>query len=299
MKNKTIQFLENHSDLKSALKELGLSGQQIKKHLSTAQKNLSVKSWQKYEVAASLLNNNRISPTYHAPSASDKVRIIKEDENFLAIEKPHRVHSYPLTYTETDNALSFLRAEGRGSIFLNYEEFVDRNLLFRLDYETAGVLLFAKKRVDLKLLRQEEGHQKIYAAIVEGEFSLKGHFENFYQSIGKKGEKVECHDDERENARLGTLEILGSEYDSENNQSLVFIKLISGVRHQLRSFLKAKEFPILGDELYGGKQAHNLCLHACYYQVENFSAYSKPLFLRDFLDLDSRFQMLCDQFGIG
>ena len=165
MKNKSIQFLKDYANFKSALLELGLSGQQIKKHLSSSQKNISIKNWEKYEVATSLLSHNQINPSYFAPNASHQISIIKENENYLAIEKPHRVHSFPLSYVETDNALSFIRQEGLGALFSAYTEFLDRNLLFRLDYETAGVLLFAKNHRDLKKLRREMGHKKKFTLL--------------------------------------------------------------------------------------------------------------------------------------
>jgi 23S rRNA-/tRNA-specific pseudouridylate synthase len=299
MKNSTIQFLKDYPDLKTALRDLGISGQKIKKCLTTAQKNLRIKAGQKYDVPVEILATNNISPNYQAEKASHEIKIIKEDEFFLAVEKPHRVHSYPLVYGETDNTLSFLRECGRGDLFHSFEEYADRNLVFRLDYETAGVLLFSKQQIDLKSLRQSTSSQKIYALLVDGEFGGHGNFKNYYRSVGKKGEKVECFIEELENARVGSLEIFKTTYDEKENKSLVLVRLISGVRHQLRSFFEFQNSPIVGDELYGGSSCENLCLHACFYQVENFKAFSRPLFLRNFLDLDSRFQVLCDEIGIS
>ena len=40
-------------------------------------------------------------------------KVICESECFFALSKPCKVHSLPLRYSEKDNLISFLRAEGK------------------------------------------------------------------------------------------------------------------------------------------------------------------------------------------
>ena len=70
------------------------------------------------------------------------------------------------------------------------------------------------------------------------------------------------------------------------------IELITGVRHQIRSQLEGLGFPILGDDLYGGRVYSRLMLHAYKYEFSfhdngdyTIEAPTPDLF-DDFLDLD-------------
>lgn len=296
MKTSKVCFTQTFSSLKMALQDFGLSGQFIKKHLNSSQRNLKIESLRPLQLSPEILNHNMINPEYVGP----EIKVLNENDEFLAIEKPHRVHAYPLNYFEQDNVLSFLRSTGKGKMLRAFEEYADRNLLFRLDYETAGVLLFYKASGDLSLLRQLKENQKIYTIAIKGNFTGRGHFKNYYSASGPKGEKVTCYSNEVPNSRMGELEVLHIDYVPEYDLSLVMVSLKTGVRHQIRSFFKSLGHPILGDGLYGGAEHPCLCLHATYYKVGQFHAFSKPLFFNgDFLNLYSRFKVLCDQIGIG
>lgn len=296
MKTNCLCFTRAYPDFKSALLDLGFSGQLIKRYLNNSQRNLPIKAGQVYQVPVDLLQRNRINPEYSGPS----IKILKESDDFLALEKPHRIHSYPLAYSEKDNTLSFLRSMGKGGMLHAFREFADRNLLFRLDYETAGVLLFYKGSEELKQLRSAGDTKKIYTLLVKGHYETLGSFQNFYSSHGSKGERVRCLDQATPKSRMGELSVLSSVYDSDLDVSLVLVQLHTGVRHQIRSFFSSLGFPILGDPLYGGEAHEKLCLHATYYHIKDFAAYSPPLFLDgDFLNLNSRFEVLRDQFGIS
>lgn len=295
--NNKIQFLESYPNLKNALTELGLSGQTIKKYLSSKARQGAVELDRYYSLPSDLLNIGMIHPLYHGP----EVKIIAEDDQFIALDKPEKTHCYPLVYTDQNNLLSFLRVNGYAKTLKHFDRFLDRNLLYRLDYETSGVVLFAKERnLDrLDELRKEELKIKLYTVVVTGEFRSLGEHTSYFKGSGEKGSVVKCVKTHVEGSQEGRLKVIESFYDQDKNQSLIIVSLISGRRHQIRSQFKELGFPILGDEIYGGDDYDRLCLHSTMYSVENQNYVSMPLFLkRDFLDLYSRFEMSCDKFGI-
>lgn len=296
--NNKIQFLETHSNLKNALTDLGISGQAIKKHLSSKARQGEVELNRFYSLPSDLLNIGMINPLYNGP----QVRIIEEDENFIAVDKPEKTHCYPLVYTDQNNLLSFLRLNGYAKTIKHFDCFLDRNLLYRLDYETSGVVLFAKEKNLERLdeLRKEELKTKLYTLVVSGEFNHLGEHISYFKGSGDKGSVVKCFSTQLEGAQEGRLEVLESFYDEALNRSLVIVSLISGRRHQIRSQFKELGFPILGDEGYGGDEYDRLCLHSTMYLIENKTYKSMPLFLkRDFLNLYSRFEMSRNKFGIS
>jgi 23S rRNA pseudouridine1911/1915/1917 synthase len=296
-------FLETYSTLEAAIiNGLGISKQQIKKYQIKKKKlNSPVKPHQTVSLPIDLVNHLKINPQYIGP----EVEVLYEDENFLVLNKPFRVHMHPLRYSDKNNLLSFLRScnSGRQLLQVNNNAY-DRGLLYRLDYETSGIVYYAKKEVVYHYMREhfhEIMQEKSYLAIVSGNFHQQGEHCHFLKSSGPKGSKMNCFDNPMDEAFEAIMQVQLLAYNLEQDCSLLKVSLKSGHRHQIRSQLAHLGYPIVGDDLYGGIAERRLYLHAFqyYFSFELLSAL-KPVekkiydvkclgakLFNDFFDLNS------------
>lgn len=253
-------WLGDNLPLKDILIELGHTRQSLKKS-EVAKKSLERIISTKAEVSlpASLLNRGDIypkfSPHHHRP------QIIEERVGILALSKPSGIHCHPLHYGESDNLLSFLREEGYFNYLKVNQENMDRGLLYRLDYETSGLILLAKDEKIVKAARSGElFKKKVYKVLVEGEYDGP---KELTHSLSTSGKKV------REDAKgkEAHLKILNCEYMMGENVSLLEVELEEGLRHQIRVQFSLTGFPILGDTLYGGIPHYTFGLHCYRYET--------------------------------
>jgi 23S rRNA-/tRNA-specific pseudouridylate synthase len=171
----------------------------------------------------------------------------------------------------------------------------DRGLLFRLDYETSGVMVLAKNERFLKSMRENFDtamKRKFYWAIVEGEFDKEGRWTHYFKPTGHKGTKQKVSEFETADTHVGTLSVL--KISSNQGKSLLLVNLKTGLRHQIRAQLSYLGFPILGDELYGGKQAERLFLHALRYEFTDTVEDTNAELFNVFFDLNGTLQMSHD-----
>ncbi len=166
------------------------------------------------------------------------VRILYQDEQVVAVDKPAFIDSY-----EIEEAI-----EGA-------------QLLHRLDRETSGVLLlardeaFAKKAIEA--FRQRKVHKE-YVAWVEGVVVEPMEIDLPIHTI-KKGKAISRIDKKRGKPALTRVwpdEVQGK-------KSKVRIEIETGRTHQIRVHLAHAGHPIVGDELYGSPtRAKRPLLHA-------------------------------------
>lgn len=213
------------------------------------------------ELPLDLVNDGHINPSCDTRG----FKLIEKNSLVTAFDKPIRVHSHPFSYTEKNNCLSYLRHHSLANLEVNRGAY-DRGLLYRLDYETSGLMIHLNDELMHKNLR-EDFHQllkeKIYFAIVEGKVesaNLRGH----YQKYGPKGSTMKLSD-KGEEAILSFDSLF---YNPKQDLSLLRVKLGRGIRHQIRVQLKDHGHSILGDELYGGRVGQRLFLHAFSYSFD-------------------------------
>ena len=258
-----ITVLNDWDSVRSFLKsELSVSRSQIKKTgLTKAFLDKKIGKKMVLRLPASLVNNREISPIY----SENKMEIIFEDDNLLAINKIPRVHSHPLHYDEHDNCLSFLRSIDRGNLLHVNSDSYDRGLLYRLDYETSGVLIYIKKS-NLQQKLRNDFHQvvkeKKYMALVCGKQTETGVFTHNITPAGRNRHIMKTLPGDQ-----AVMEIKKNQYFEASNLTLMEILLVTGMRHQIRTQLSALGMPVLGDVLYGGKKAERLFLHASCYKL--------------------------------
>ena len=220
---------------------------------------------QELSLPIDLVNKLKVNPEYRGP----EIDVVYEDTMLLVLNKPPGIHCHPLRYDEHDNCLSFLRM-GRGNRILKVNEMnYDRGLLYRLDYGTSGLLFYIKDPFLHKKMRERFSlvvKEKYYLAIVKGQFVDVGTHKCLMEPFGKKGEQMRI-------AKAGGfpahMEAELIDYNDYEDVSLVKVRIFTGVRHQVRFQLADLEFPILGDELYGGETARRMYLHCFHYVVEH------------------------------
>jgi len=204
----------------------------------------------------------------------NKVKILHEDESIVAIHKDSMIHSHPLTYGEENNVLSILRAMGRSDLLRINPQLYDRGLLYRLDFETSGLMLLAKDQTIYDHVRKNF-HQvmkgKKYIARCVGDLSAiaVNHWVHYLQSSGPKGAKIIAHHHET-NAETQRAELDWKliNYEPATNISTVEIDLLTGLRHQIRAQFSKEGYPLMGDQLYGASAASRIYLHAYEYTVD-------------------------------
>jgi 23S rRNA pseudouridine955/2504/2580 synthase len=185
-----------------------------------------------------------------APAAPGRaLTVLHEDDALLVIDKPSgmAVHG--------GSGLSFgvietLRAARPQARFLE--------LVHRLDRDTSGVLLIAKRRPALVALHAalREGQvDKHYAVLVRGRWrdarrSVALPLSRYETGDGERRVRVETLKDEGRAAR--TLFLRRKVWtDREPPMSLLEAQLETGRTHQIRVHLTHLGFPLAGDDKYG------------------------------------------------
>lgn len=226
--------------------------------------------------------------------------ILHETDNFAVVYKPPRMHSAPLRPVPPclNNETLF---DWYAAIFPPVAEFHGRKnggggLLHRLDYDTHGLVLFAKnqKTFECILMQQEEGKFiKDYSAICQKAvlppafpppYTLPENFPNqdnfiiqsYFRPFGPGRKQVRPVADKsavyrelaKDRHKFYRTEIINTAIHSESGLLSVTARLIRGFRHQVRCHLAWIGYPVLNDPLYGtqtGNECGNgfLCLRAC------------------------------------
>ena len=259
-----FQWLEDGPTKKEALQAiLKCSGQLLKKHFTSKELQKNIRAKELTRLPLDFVNNLKINPTFKGPRPS----IIKETSRYLALHKPPGVHGHPLCYSDQDTLLNYLTEEGKNEALNVNTEHYDRGLLYRLDYETSGVILLAKDESYFQSIRNEfkdKMKKKLYLVIVHGDFNQEGTWTHYFRATGVKGAVQKVSDHILSDTQEGNLKVKKLHFKDE--KSLLLVSLQTGLRHQIRAQLSHLGFPIFGDELYGGRAASRLFLHAWKYE---------------------------------
>jgi 23S rRNA pseudouridine955/2504/2580 synthase len=178
--------------------------------------------------------------TAHVPGA--EFTIIHEDSHLLVIDKPCGVAVHGGSGVSY-GVIEQLRASRPDAKFLE--------LVHRLDRETSGLLLLAKKRSALTNLHEQmrDGHtDKRYLTMVAGDWK------NARQHIKLPLHKYTTAEGERRVVvQAGGMEshTVFSLLRKWANFALLEAELKTGRTHQIRVHLSSSGFPILGDDKYG------------------------------------------------
>ncbi len=195
---------------------------------------------------------------------SNKFKIVYEDNDLIAIDKPVGLLSVPTPKEKTNNVESLLNA---------YVQQKDKHnrifMVHRIDEDTSGVMIVAKTEEMHDALINDWNNLVIkrgYYTIVEGHMKEKeGTFSSYlkknsqymmYSSKDKKGQYAETH-----------YKVM-SEID---NYSLLDVDIKTGRKNQIRVHLYEHGHTLIGDDKYGNPSnpLGRLGLHAYQLTLKN------------------------------
>ena len=216
------------------------------------------------------------------------LKVLYEDENFLAVDKPagvlvHAVNAKRKSQSakrEKETIIDWLlenrpEVKGVGDLPAGRQAIQTRpGIVHRLDRDTSGVLLIAKTQKYfeyLKSLFQNHEVKKTYLALVRGRVRLEtGRID---KPIGLKSGSVK-HTVSHVKAKMIKNAVTNyrvKKYIKAGSEEQTFLEVTpeTGRTHQIRVHLASIGHPVVGDKLYGGKSTKSgepFYLHA--YAVE-------------------------------
>lgn len=178
-----------------------------------------------------------LTPQKYEPFVSEDIELLYEDDYFFMINKP-----------------SFLPVHPTGKYFFNtLSSLVERKLNLpslypynRLDRETSGIVIFAKRAEFVSLL-QNISIDKWYCALVFGLVESAGEISAplLKKTVGDLRHRMVV--DSKGKSALTKFNLISS----NDRYSLLRIKLLTGRKHQIRVHLSHLDHPLVGDKFYG------------------------------------------------
>lgn len=185
-----------------------------------------------------------------------ELQIIYEDDDIVAVNKPHDFLSVP--GKEIEISIQKLLQE-------KYPEATGPLLVHRLDMSTSGILLAAKNKDVHKALQQqfeERTIKKRYVALLDGIVEGEGGVIDLplRVDLDDRPRQMVCYDYGKPAKTVYKV------LERKDGKTRVHFFPITGRTHQLRvhaTHSLGLNTPIVGDDLYGTK-SERLCLHAEY-----------------------------------
>ncbi len=185
----------------------------------------------------------------------DAARILYEDADLIAVDKPEGVSSQSADPEHPDDLVyrlrRFLAARDGAEPYLGIHQ--------RLDQDSSGVIVYTKRReANASLAKQLEGRtaEKRYLALVE---DWPGRDRTLSHMLAPDGARMRVapRDRRRKNA-VSHVRVRSR----AGGRTLLEVRIETGRTHQIRAQLAAEGAPIVGDRIYGGVAAPRLMLHA-------------------------------------
>jgi 23S rRNA pseudouridine1911/1915/1917 synthase len=195
----------------------------------------------------------------HTPDhAAAPFPVLYEDQDVIVVEKPAGIST-----SSTDNSPNvyyilsqYLKAQSKGR--------VKAYVVHRLDREVSGVLLFAKSKEAMNIIKDHwKETNKLYYAMVEGRpESPEGTIESWL--VEDKSFKV--HSTRKQSGKAKFAITHYRTIKRLNRHTLLEVNIETGRKNQIRVHLSDLGCPIVGDRKYGASAdfVRRLRLHAFY-----------------------------------
>ena len=172
-------------------------------------------------------------------------RILFEDKRIMVLNKPSGIAVHG------GSGLSFGLIEVLRQLRPNDKQL---ELVHRLDRDTSGCLIIAKKRSALRRLHEQlrEGSMdKRYLTLLKGKWKGTSKWVDapLLKNVIRSGERLVFVDPKGKDARTQFIP-----YSVGDEASLMSVKLDTGRTHQIRVHAQHLGFPIAGDEKYGDEE---------------------------------------------
>ena len=251
------------------LRQNGISGRTLKKIRQGAgrilyQKKVITERTKINGEATLILDLKPEQPDPNVAQSTLPIEIITEDQHFLALNKDAQTTSVPgpanSTTTLANRALGYAQTQSQPYV---------PHILTRLDFDTSGVVLFAKSNFIQSMVQDQiTNHtmKKEYLAVVSGRLP------NDHGMIDLPLKKESYESARRIVASDGKPS--QTEYwvqERFEDATMIKVRLHTGRTHQIRAHFAHLGFPLIGDELYGGptQLIHRQMLHAAHLELVN------------------------------
>ena len=184
--------------------------------------------------------------------------VIYEDSHLIAIDKPYGLVVHPGPGHPDGTLVNALL--GRSINLPNTDDPRRPGIVHRLDKETTGVIVIAKRDSAYKSLTDQFKHRKVqkqYIALATGSF------EEDTGTIDAPVGRSERHKTSMKVTMSGKKAVTNFKViESTQNDSLVYIYPVTGRTHQIRVHFKYIGHPLVNDDRYGEGGNGKLMLHA-------------------------------------
>lgn len=220
--------------------------------------------------------NSSMNPVAHVPS--DQLNIIFEDEDIVIINKPSGMLSQkasPEDISANEYLIAYLLHTGAVSeTELNTFK---PSICNRLDRNTSGLLIAGKSLKGLQQMSamlRDRTIKKYYRCIVSGNVTQAAHIQGYLKK-DEKTNKVSIQSHASGDAKYIETEYQPLQSDGEN--TLLEVHLITGRSHQIRAHLASIGHPIIGDTKYGNKALNEKWYKRCHIKSQLLHAYRMEL----------------------
>lgn len=189
------------------------------------------------------------------------LKIIYEDDDIIVVDKPTKL----LTISNKN--------EKEDTLYRKVSEYLKKQnrkvfVIHRLDYDTSGIIMFAKNPKIQKLYQDNWNNlakEREYTAIVEGITNSNGHIESYL----KQTKTLLVYSSKNKDGYFSVTDY--KKVTNNDKYSLLKIYISTGRRNQIRCHMSDIHHPIVGDTRYKSNTnpINRLCLHASTLKVIN------------------------------
>ncbi len=203
--------------------------------------------------------------------------VLFEDEHLLAVNKPAGISTHAPAPLAPHGLYEWLRHR--------HPRWANLAIIHRLDKETSGVILFSKSALANRSLTEQFTRRVVRKKYVfltadPGPGASLRHVSFLARAGNRHISRPSGPERERAITQFATIH-------SAAGRTEVSAEPLTGRTHQIRVHAAELGFPILGDELYGGRPAPRVFLHSAELQIrhpatsEQMVFYAPPDFAKD------------------